>query len=508
MTRTIRAVANFSSALGFQILTLSIGIFSTPLLLSWLGDDRYGAFRAASDWGNYLNLLELGLGGSLTSLLAKAVGSGSYENIYSTLITGIRAYLKIALLMIPAAIGLGIFITELVPVKGALINELQTGYWLSIVLILMLPLNPFRLLADASQRGYIVILFLSLQSVAITVLSLFFAWAKLGIVGQYLAVIVGIVFFQLTICWDVVCRYPNFFGALKKLKFQKNTDEQQLWKLNRSTFILNLSNQLSLFTDNIIISYSLGPATVVPFFITQRLAVLAQLQLQGISNSSWAALAELYNKGELEKFNTRTIELTRLVAVLGCALMIPIVAYNHHFIKLWVGADRFGGDLVTILAASNGFLLGILSLWGWLFTGTGQQGKLVRLNVIATTINLGLSLTCTHFFGIIGPLLGSFTSFVTISLWQLPRIMRSVFGVSIVSLFVAVIKPLLVGIPYAALVWWFSKHHQPWGWIGLAMEMGLTLFGYFLIAWWLVLNKLEHRAWIDRFKTLAKQFQR
>jgi O-antigen/teichoic acid export membrane protein len=506
VTRTIRAAANFSSALGFQILTLSIGIFSTPLLLNWLGDDRYGAFRAASDWGNYLNLLELGLGGSLMSLLAKAVGSGSYDDIYTTLVTGIKAYLKVAAIMLLAAIGLGIFITELVPVKGGLVGELQIGYWLGLISILMLPLNPFRLLLDASQRGYIIIIILSLQSVVITTLSLFFAWLKLGIIGQYLGVIAGTILFQSIVCWDVISRYPHLFSKLTNLKPQKSI-EQKLWKLNRSTFILNLSGQLSLFTDNIIISYSLGPAAVVPFFITQRLAVIAQLQLQGISNSSWAALAELYNQGELEKLNSRTIELTRLVAVLGCALMIPIVAYNHHFVKLWVGTDRFGGDLITILAACNGVLLGIFSLWGWLFTGSGQQHKLVKLNIASAVVNLILSLTFTHYFGIFGPLIGSFISFVTISLWQLPLIMRSVFGISIGSLFAAVAKPALVGFPYAALVWWLAKNHHPWGWLGLATEMGITLFGYLSLAWLLVLNKLEQRAWLDRFQTIRNQFQ-
>ncbi len=109
-------------------MRLSISIFGTPLLLHCLGDESYGAFRAPTDWGNYLNLLELGISGSLLALLAKALGIGEHQQILLTLATGIKAYLKILIVMVLAGLGLGLFITHLVPVQGVLISELQKGY--------------------------------------------------------------------------------------------------------------------------------------------------------------------------------------------------------------------------------------------------------------------------------------------------------------------------------------------------------------------------------------------
>ena len=150
MQRTGRSIFNFSSGLLLQAITLGIGIVSTPLLLHWLGDERYGAFRAASDWANYLTLLELGISGSLLSFLAKAIGIGERKQILLTLVTGIKAYLKIMLMMILAGIVLGFFITHLVPVQGHLVSELQNGYWLGFLGIFLLPLNPFQLLAILS----------------------------------------------------------------------------------------------------------------------------------------------------------------------------------------------------------------------------------------------------------------------------------------------------------------------------------------------------------------------
>jgi O-antigen/teichoic acid export membrane protein len=496
-----KLIVNFGSLIAFQLLTIGIGMISTPLLLEWLGDDRYGAFRAASDWGNYINLLELGLSGSLISLLAKAVSAGDRKHTYHTLIAGIKAYLKITILFILAGIGLGIFITKLVPVTGAISSDLQAGYWIGMLGILMLPLSPFRLLAEASQRSYFANLFLGIQSVVITSISLFLAWSKWGITGQYVALILGGIIFHVIMCWDGIRLYPSLWSFWQD-RIEQRSIERQMWQLNKSTFILRISNQLSLFTDNIIIAYVMSPAMVIPFFITQKLTNLIQYQIQGVGHSSWATLAELYTQGKQEEFNDLTIKLTRVVTLMGSTLMIPIVGYNHYFIQLWVGTNRFGGDVLTILSACNGILLGILSLWIWLFTGTGMQSKVVRLNVVATIVNFTLSLICTHVFGIVGPLMGTFISSVVVSIWRLPLIMRTVFNISLDRLLAAAIKPLIVGIPYTGLIWWIANNHVPWGWPGLAFEMGLTIIVYIVLAWLLVLNKLEREDWKNRIVKL------
>ena len=496
MHRTGRSFGNFITGLLLQALTMGISLLSTPLLLRWLGDERWGAFRAASDWAGYVGLLELGVGGALLALLAIAVGQGDRQKVRLTLATGIRVYLQIMALMVLAGAALGLFITHLVQVKGTLASELQNGYWVGIMGILLLPLYPFQLLADASQRSYIKNAFLLVQSFLITFLSLLLAWAGFGIPGQYLAVLLGGISFQFSMSWDGLRRYPDVFAAVADRQSQLPI-EKQLRQLNWPTFLLSLSGRIGLMTDNIIISYFLGPAAVVPFFVTQRLAMLAQTQTQSISNATWAALADLHIKGEREKFNARLIELTQLVAVMGIAFMVPIAAYNPYFVKLWVGQARFSGEGVNLLVAVNGFLLGLLSLWSWCFGGTGNVAKLVLPATLGSGTNLMVSLFGTQVFGTIGPLLGTFVAFVTISLWWLPLLLRQVFGTSVRQLFKAVAKPLGVGIPYAVGVWWFARSHTPWGWLGLVSEMGLSAVLYLILAWLLVLNSGDRAAWIN-----------
>jgi hypothetical protein len=120
--------------------------------------------------------------------------------------------------MVLAGLGLGLFMTHLVPVQGILIGELQKGYWLGFMAIFLLPLTPFRLLAHASQRSYFANVFIMFQSLLITGLALLLAWKGFAITGQLLAVLAGNIGFQALICWDGLRRYQHVFSAIKDHK--------------------------------------------------------------------------------------------------------------------------------------------------------------------------------------------------------------------------------------------------------------------------------------------------
>ncbi len=508
MTRTNRSIASFASLLLLQVTTVTTGIFSTPLLLHWLGDERYGAFRAATDVTGYILLFEMGLGGALNAMLANVISQGDRDQVRITLGCGVRAYLRVLCLMLLAGVGLGCLIPHLVPIQHSLVRELQMGYWIGLLNMLLIPLNPFHLLADASQRTYFKSFLLITQGLLITGLLLLFSWLGWGIPGQFLAALIGNAFVNITLSWDGLRRYPDVVEAIihppKAISQQVN---QRLWSLNVPNLVLHLAGRVGLLTDNVIVSFYLGPAAVVPFLITQRLASLAQMQIQAVGGSTWAALADLHTQGARDEFNTRLVDLTKIVVIVGLTVMIPITAYNAHFVTLWMGADRFGGWAVNLLAAANGLLRGVLFLWESCFMGTGTFPKLVRLSIFGTLVNGGISLVATHQLGMIGPLLGTFISAIALYAWLLPRLLHSVFGTSPRQLFWAIAQPLKVGIPYAVVVIGVAASHTPYGWLGLAGEMGCVALLYLVLVWHLVLNPQERLVWGQRLSGMMAQIR-
>ena len=102
--RTARFLLTLLSREVYTILTLAMALWATPLLLHWLGDERFGAFQVATDWLGYVALLEFGLGGALAPLLAMAEARRDERAAQGLIVTGIRSYAKVAIMMAAATI--------------------------------------------------------------------------------------------------------------------------------------------------------------------------------------------------------------------------------------------------------------------------------------------------------------------------------------------------------------------------------------------------------------------
>lgn len=500
--RTKRSLLNYATGTISTAVVLVTGFVATPFLLKWLGEEQFGAFRAASDWFGYLTLFEFGIGGALLALLAKAVGRDHTPATQTVLGTGIWWYKRITAVMLIAGICLAAVITELVPVRAVYADDLRHGMLIALLGLLLLPLGaPFKALAEARQRGYWVHSLLLLQSLLITAFSLWFAWVGWGVVGQFVAIAIGGVLFNLGIILNGIREYPQ---SVRDAVISRCDPEshRELKRLNWPTFVFNISGRLSLQSDNMIVAAMMGPAAVVPLFMTQKLITLVLGQLGNVGGASWAALAELHFQGHRELFNRRLVELTGVVAVFGVAGLVPITIYNQHFVARWVGLEHYAGDWVSLIAAANAFVLALLSLWGWCFGGTGQTPLLTRARVIETLVNVGVSVMLTARMGVVGPLVGTLTGFTAVSLWYIPKMLHRVFGTPLKQLARAALAPVLLGAPYAGGVWWIAGSNPPAGWFSLGAHIAAAVLFYLALAWLLLLDSETRRQITQRLMLL------
>ncbi|MFM6399308.1 MAG: hypothetical protein ACKPFF_21740, partial [Planktothrix sp.] len=63
-------------------ITFFTAMISSRLVLKYIGDERFGAFRSLIELFGFLNLVDVGLSSSLRPLLAKAMGTGCYDEIH------------------------------------------------------------------------------------------------------------------------------------------------------------------------------------------------------------------------------------------------------------------------------------------------------------------------------------------------------------------------------------------------------------------------------------------
>jgi O-antigen/teichoic acid export membrane protein len=486
----------YGAGIVFTAVTMLTALFTTPLLLRWLGDARFGAFRMITGWYGYLTLIDLGIGAALSPLLVRALGQGDTRVLRGTLGAGIKTYVKLTFIAICVGVTMLPLIMWQVQVPPAQMYELQLAWIVIVLSFLPMGMAPLRALAEARQRGYWVNSLMTVQCLLITALSLVLAWAGWGITGQAWAFSLGIITFFALLAWGEIRDNPR----LMRSAWSAPADPEimrTIRSLSVPSLLIILGGRVGLLSDNIVAGGFLGPAMAASLDITVRLAGLAQGQLQAVGAATWAALAGLHAQGDHKTFNRRLLELTKVVALLGLAVLGPIAAYNRQFFDLWVGPKlvTYGGNKVIVIAAFNALLLGLFSLWGWCFAGTGQVRKLVAPTLTATVVNLAASLFLTHQIGLAGPALGTLVANLTITLWWLPILIRRNFGVSLRALFWAVAWPLVWGTPYAAGLWWVAHSHHVWGWFGLAAEAGGAALAFLVLGGFVILSPAERALW-------------
>ncbi|MGH9837766.1 MAG: lipopolysaccharide biosynthesis protein [Blastocatellia bacterium] len=497
MSRTRSSAWNFAAGMVYALASAAASLIATPLLLRWLGSERLGAYRALMDWIGYLTFFELGLGGALMASLAGRIGQGDHAAVTRMLAAGLRSYRWVALTQLAGGLALVVALPYLISRTHLGKSELRAAGAVALLPFAFTPLLVFRALAEARQRGYLNWLLMTAQVLTMNGLLLSTARRGWGLLGQSVAFAAAQIPTLVVLAWDGVRGYR---GAWKTAP--DRADRNALRSLSWPTFIHGLTDRIGLVSDNIIIAWILGPAAVVPFFLTQQLAVLAQSQLRGISNATWAGLAELYARGDEAEMRMRILELTGIVSGLGLAVLTPVAAYNRFFVRLWVGRDAYAGEVVTVLACFNALLWGIYALWGWALLGTGHIRRWAPFAVLATLVNVVVSVIGTATLGVVGPLLGTTTGLLLVTSWALPLTLHRVFGIPPWTLWQAVLAPLGWGLPYVGALWAVALYYPPEEWLGFITVSGLGAAGGLALWWRFSLGGDERREWRARLKSV------
>jgi O-antigen/teichoic acid export membrane protein len=411
------------------------------------------------------------------------------------MMAGLRVYAWIVpalgIIMLVAAFT----VPEAAALPGLPVHELRVAILISTIFVLWLPAAVFRSLAESQQLSYVVNLLLLMQGLLTTGLLLLAAWAGWGLPGQCLATVIG-QFPMVVVLWRrAIKQFPVFFETVPG-----PDTSRRVWALNRPSFIVTVSNRVSLFSDSIIIAWLLGPVAVAAFFFTQKLATMVQTQLQGIAGATWTGLVEIQLKQHSRLFEERVLELTTFSSAAGIAVLGPIFAYNQRFIHLWVGPQFYAGNAVNAFACVNMWLWSIFVLWTSILTGTGHIRRWLPYALAGGLLNVGVSIAATFAFGLPGPLIGSFSTFVLVQAWAAPGLFEDIYGISQRQLWGSMLKPLVVGLPYIAILWFVARLPARDNWLRLLPEIGTAIAGGLALWWIFILNASSRVVWKGRLQ--------
>lgn len=471
-----RTILNFLSSFGLTIVTFTTAMISSRLVLAKIGDERFGAFRSLFELFGYLNLVDAGLSTSLRPLLAQSLSAENLGETRRLFQLARITFLGGTALAIGIGIGLTCFISGVVPVSAQAQTDLKLGSLIFTIGLLNICFGPARCLCESMQRSYFINLSLIAQSLCITFTTMLLCtrFPQWGISAQALSIVFWVFFFN-TILNIMMRGYRNTWPTGPLMEQAGGAAiSQSLWRNSRDSFILMMAGRATLQSNSLLLGQFVGQAEVTQLYATQRLFDVVQSQLFAVGQASWASLADIFHKNQLELFRRRVIQLLRLIYVMAFGTLIPVYHFNGSFVSLWVGQGRYGGVLTSAIMLANVLAVAFTVFSTWCLTGTGHLNAIMRLTIVTSVLDIAASVLFTWKLGLNGPILGSCVVFYLCSIPWHVRLLGQYFQIPGWQVARAIFGPCLMAIPYCLICYSLKQWAAPVGqWSALAGLMGV-----------------------------------
>jgi O-antigen/teichoic acid export membrane protein len=165
------------------------------------------------------------------------------------------------------------------------------------------------------------------------------------------------------------------------------------------TLLSRVVSQLAGNIEVALVSAVMGPSTAAIYGITERTFRLVQGFINPIVGSAFSGLAHLMGERGPSALLAPLRELRGLYTLVVSVTIPCILVINRDFITLWVGADKFGGTLLSAALALSSVLVTQVLFLGLVSSATGQVRSTAYLTGLEAVIRVPLIVLGLHFYG-------------------------------------------------------------------------------------------------------------
>jgi len=412
LSRTHRFFNGLIFAYGYQALVMVAGLWLTPFLLHHLGQHDYGLWLTALQILSYVTLVDLGVVAVVPRTVAYATGraGGNKNPAELSRILGQTALVVLWQTPLVALIAAGAWLllpTAWTSMRGPLELILATYAFL-------FPLRIFAAVLEGLQE----------QAIVIRVGMVSWAVGTLANVGLLLA---GFGLYALTIGWILSQVFNSAACAWRMWTAHREVIPRRLPKFSKADMLPQLGSSfwvsfnqigqvLMAGSDILLISKIMGPALVVPYSITGKLASVLQNQPQILMHLATPGLSEMKTASSKESIYRVSAALSQGLLLLTGLICCVVLVVNEEFVRVWVGSKQYGGFALTCLI----LLAMLLRHWNQCMAYTvfsfGYERRLAISGLFDGIVTATVTFLAVPHFQYIGAMAGSLAGVCLVTL--------------------------------------------------------------------------------------------
>lgn len=413
MNRRKLLALNTSSSLIFQLTTIICGFIVPRLILQTYGSEVNGLVNSITQFLAIIAFLELGVGAVIQSSLYKPLAEKDDEEISRIVVSGQKFFSRLATILL-------IYVLILMVIYPLLAKS-DFGFLYTATMILVISISSFAqyyfgivnsLLITANQRGYfsynIQTIILILNTIACFVL------IKLGASIHIVKLTTSLIYL--------------FRPILLSLYVKKNYNID--WKINYSGepikqkwngIAQHVASVILDGTDNIVLTIFMGLEAVSIYSVYNLVVSGVKRLLLSMTNGIQSLMGEMLAKGELDKLrrffgwvewsiHTGTIFIFGVTSV----LIVPFVEVYTSGIN---DANYIQPVFASLIVAANaGHCLRLP--YNLLILAGGHYKQTQNNYIVASILNIVLSILLVNTFGLIGVAIGTLVAMLYQTIWM------------------------------------------------------------------------------------------
>ena len=391
-SRSIKAKKNIFASFFFKGFSIIIGFLLVPLVLHYLGSEKYGIWLTISSIISWIGFFDIGLGNGLRNKLAEAFAVKDYilaKTYIST--TYIIIFLIIAVIYI-----FFLIVSHFIPWYQVLNTSPILEWELKRVVFIVFTFFSLRFILKL-----IGIIFIADQQPAynnsFAPISSFITLALIYIISKTTSSSLIYISFIYSISPVLVLLLVSFYYFNKNykhirpsLKYVDFRHFKSLANLGVKFFLLQVTTLIIFSTDNIIITQILGPTEVTPYNIAFQYFSIPVMIFTIILSPFWSAFTDAWVKKEINWIKNVINKLLLFWLVVGGVVFILILV-SKEFYFIWVGKEV---EIPVVLSALMGLYVIIRtenSIFVNFINGTGKIKLQVYYLIIEMIINIPIS---------------------------------------------------------------------------------------------------------------------
>jgi len=390
-------ILNFIVRISMILISLAL----VPLLIDYLGKDKYGIWLTISAVIAWFNYFDLGLGNGfrnkLTEALSKKKGQEIINLISSTyfVITVISTLLILVYLIALPYVDWS-RILNFTKFKSDEVNNSVSILFFSFFIIFILKL--VGLVYASLQLTFVDNLVKSISRLFYFLIILVII--KLNINSSLINVSIAsvlpiiIVYLFLSIYFYVV-KHPLLFPQLFKAKL---ATVKSVMKLGLNFFIIQLGCLVLYSTDNIIIAKLLSPSVVTDYNISYKYFNIPSIFFSLFIATHWSALTDALVKHDFKWIKSK-IRIFNFIFILFCIGLVVFYFLFDFVINLWIGKNIINkSNMLNINMVIYFAISAFANIYMYVINASGKLQVQTFSYVIIVLINIPLSILFVKYY--------------------------------------------------------------------------------------------------------------